>query len=415
MVTIEAAQARAARYFDANYRQWAAEVAADLMANGRSPSDYAGLPLLGYSVPLHSPTEQEVLAHPREAREWVQSWRASRYSANLAWVTREWSSVGRQDVPDRLVVANADELAILARCTSVWKPAKARSLALGKQWASQWQALLSADSQAGQGQGDIQAIAAAIAKTVSRLCQLPEADWDTLLMVLDWLLQNPHTQVYVRQLPIRGIDSKWFEQHKGVIEPLYTALTGQTGLGFLRIPHQYRVRFLDMALAPGMISDMSLSPAELGLLPATPAVAFICENLVSTLAFPHLPQAVAIHGGGYAVGALTEAEWLKHVPVLYWGDLDSNGFAILNHLRHHHPDVTSLLMDADTLALHQGLCVPEDKPNRGALDRLTPHEQATLDLLMLDGGALRLEQERIEWSWALARIDEAYSYIQDRA
>ena len=122
---------------------------------------------------------------------------------------------------------------------------------------------------------------------------------------------------------------------------------------------------------------------------------------------------MAIHGSGYAVSSLAEVAWLAETPLLYWGDLDSNGFAILNQLRSHLPHVVSLLMDEETLASHEKYCVIEPSPNLGNLSMLTPHEQATLNLLLQgqNDKALRLEQEHIDWAYALEKIKEVHRVI----
>lgn len=42
-----------------------------------------------------------------------------------------------------------------------------------------------------------------------------------------------------------------------------------------------------------------------------------------------------------------------------WGDIDTHGFAILDRLRRHFPQVRSMLMDRATLLAHEGQWVTE--------------------------------------------------------
>ena len=98
--------------------------------------------------------------------------------------------------------------------------------------------------------------------------------------------------------------------------------------------------------------------------------------------------------------------WVRAVPVLYWGDLDSNGFAILRHLRLNHPNVTSVLMDEPALLAHRDLWVPEPTPVRGDIDALTESETRALHALRREGD-VRLEQERIPWAYAVATLRQA--------
>ena len=65
-----------------------------------------------------------------------------------------------------------------------------------------------------------------------------------------------------------------------------------------------------------------------------------------------------------------------HEEIVYWGDIDTHGFAILDRLRSRHPGVTSIMMDSHTLLAHRKQWVREPVPTRRALERLTPNEGA---------------------------------------
>ena len=58
--------------------------------------------------------------------------------------------------------------------------------------------------------------------------------------------------------------------------------------------------------------------------------AYVIENEITYLAFPVPAAAMAILGGGYAVPVLEPLGWLTGLDVVYWGDIDTHGFAILN-------------------------------------------------------------------------------------
>ncbi|MCU1566504.1 MAG: hypothetical protein JWQ56_1441 [Pseudarthrobacter sp.] len=89
--------------------------------------------------------------------------------------------------------------------------------------------------------------------------------------------------------------------------------------------------------------------------------------------------------------------------VLYWEDLDTHGFRILDQLRAVHPHVVSLLMDEATLLAHREAWVLEPSPSKVPLSRLSAEESALYEGLRTDafGTAVRLEQELINWDWAL--------------
>ena len=87
---------------------------------------------------------------------------------------------------------------------------------------------------------------------------------------------------------------------------------------------------------------------------------------------------------------------------IYWGDLDTHGFAILNRARAALPNVVSVLMDEPTLLRNRDLWVEEKNPCTLELFLLTAAEQAVYQGLRQHrwGLNVRLEQERLGWSEA---------------
>ena len=105
---------------------------------------------------------------------------------------------------------------------------------------------------------------------------------------------------------------------------------------------------------------------------------------------------------------LAEAEWLTHRQLIYWGDIDTLGYAILDQLRARLPHVTSLLMDSATLLAHRGQWSTESKPLSRDLPRLDRDEAEVYDVLrnMTPGRNVRLEQEMINYGWLQRRLGE---------
>ena len=142
---------------------------------------------------------------------------------------------------------------------------------------------------------------------------------------------------------------------------------------------------------------------ELAALDIAPSVVFVFENLETMFAMPELPGAVVVHGGGYAAPRLGRIPWIQSGRVIYWGDLDSDGFAILHALRSSCSEVTSVLMDAETLLVYRDLWVPEPKAAVGTYSTLTAGEQRALERIRAEGN-VRLEQERIAWEFSLTQL-----------
>lgn len=342
-------------------------------------------------LPLHPPTEVDALADPDGAAAWAQQWRDT---PGVLWERRRWASAGAQDLPVRLRVDGPVTLARLSGEGPRWRLAVERATAL--------LALAGGGSPAGAGDGSRDAVRRALGAVVG----LGEADFARLRGVLGFLREHPDSGLYVRQLPIRGVDTKWIGAHRGLVSALHQAFTGRPDLGLAAIPGGVRVRFLDPALAPAGITDITAPIAEWNHVEIRPAVVLVVENLETVVALPAMQGAVVVHGSGYAVDRLERISWLRSARILYWGDLDSHGFAILHRMRSHLPQVESVLMDEATLLANRDLWVGEPAPVRGEFSLLTAAEVAALARLRTEGD-VRLEQERIEFASAVAALRTA--------
>ena len=242
--------------------------------------------------------------------------------------------------------------------------------------------------------------------------------WPGLLNVVVWLQTHPRPGIYLRQVDLPGVDSKFIEAHRGVLaELLDLALpaaaidASATGLsqfcsryGFKDKPLRLRFRLLDpsVALLPGACEqDIGVTQSAFNHLDIPVKQVFITENEVNFLAFPALPGSLVIFGAGYGFEVLAGAQWLHQRAVYYWGDIDTHGFAILDQLRAHFPQVKSLLMDKATLLAHAAQWGIEPQPTLRDLPRLTEFERALFDELRDNRmrAGLRLEQERISFGW----------------
>jgi hypothetical protein len=162
----------------------------------------------------------------------------------------------------------------------------------------------------------------------------------------------------------------------------------------------------DLRRRIGGLSDVSARLEDLALLDLPASRIYIVENLQTGLAFGDEPGAVVFMGLGYGVGLLARLPWVARVPCVYWGDLDTHGFAILDRARASLPGLESVLMDEETLLEFRGLWVHEREQTATALPMLSPTEQEVYRGLREQrwGPNVRLEQERIPWGYAAPRL-----------
>jgi hypothetical protein len=248
-------------------------------------------------------------------------------------------------------------------------------------------------------------------------------EWPRLLDVVAWLQAHPRPGVYLRQVDLPRVDSKFIEAHRGVLaalldlalppESIDSSATGAGQFcrryGFKDKPLRIRLRWLgaSAALLPASgEQDVALTQTAFERLTLPVQRVFITENEVSFLAFPAMADSLLVFGAGYGLDALAGVAWLQACRVYYWGDIDTHGFAILDQLRVHLPHAQSLMMDRETLMAHAGRWGHEPQPVLRDLPRLSTQEHALFDDLrhrrlgLAPGTAqVRLEQERIGFGW----------------
>jgi hypothetical protein len=230
-------------------------------------------------------------------------------------------------------------------------------------------------------------------------------EWPKIIRILALLRATPRPGIYLRQLDVAGMDSKFIEQHKKLLAELLDMVLPATAIkqeasggagfaeryGFLEKPVHIRFRLLDPHL---FIHGLSVRQIV------------ITENMVNGLAFPPLPHAMVIFGLGYGLDRLAGCHWLRDKTITYWGDLDTHGFVMLDQIRSYFPQTRSLLMDKDTLLTHRDQWGRETSPTNRELLRLSAAEASLYDDFRNNRYAdtLRLEQEKISFTFVQAAL-----------
>jgi hypothetical protein len=239
--------------------------------------------------------------------------------------------------------------------------------------------------------------------------------WERVFATVEWIAARDTRSMYLRQLDVEGVDTKFVERHHRLLSDLLPLvlpaerMSASNGspqfarqFGFLSKPAYTRLRILDpeISLFPPGISEVTVRTDELAGQPFTAGTVFIVENEVTYLAFPPVPRAIVVFGSGFASLGLSALPWARSTETVYWGDIDTHGFDILSRLRGYLPDVRSILMDRATLLVHRAHWANEEKPARRALAHLSDEEQSLYQDLMADvyGVGVRLEQERVRFS-----------------
>ncbi len=333
-------------------------------------------------TPLGCPTEAEAQFQGDSVRDWVSAGPGERH----------WRTLGPQSLPEKLVVENVQSLAAWIGEEQRWNRAWSRYQQMVSRWPTFTRRLPRYfDALAGYSDHDVLRLEALLA----------------------WIEANPQSNLCPRQIPIAGMDTKWLEARMPLVGDLIAALQTDdaSSLGFHKrcglkeAPHIVRFRLLDGSLRDqvGGLGDIAAPIGEIGALSLPISRVYIVENVQTGLCFEDRHGSVVFMGLGYGVSALARLPWLAGAECIYWGDLDTHGFAILNSARACLQNIVSALMDESTLLRNRDLWVEEkDQVSALELPLLSAAEQNVYQGLKQHrwGLNVRLEQERIAWNEA---------------
>lgn len=226
--------------------------------------------------------------------------------------------------------------------------------------------------------------------------------------------------LYLRGLPLQGAGTKVIEQNEALITRLldahYDGEIGDAGglhawLGVQPIENDgllvrplhpdVRERFNNArVLKIGWRSLEGLRwPAD---------TLFVVENFESVFALPEIEGAVAVAGTGGNI------EWLGSVAdaferIIYWGDVDYDGFRLLARARTIAPKTRSMLMTEGAIKPFLDRASEDDTGMHSGVDEdvLTGSERVLFRLVSKSHPGVRLEQEKLDGQWIAQAALEA--------
>lgn len=340
-----------------------------------------------WAIGLRGPSAPDTSAHLDEARAWVEQWHRVQH---LRVETRTVGGrvTGTNEIPGRVWVDSYEQL---------WA-------ALGvQQDVRTFTALLKATRLR----------APAI---VDWMCAKPmevlrhQGEWARPVDTALWIDAYARPDMYVRQVDVPGVDTKFIERFRTILAVLLECQLPEHRVDRSRPPSDFAgrylfrqkpsyVRYRRLFDGPGF-SELTVRVPELADMPPEARTVFVVENEIAYLAFPPVEDAVVIFGEGCSASRLRPLTWLAQKNLVYWGDIDTHGFAILNSVRRSFENARSMLMDRATLLAHEGQWVGEPNPTSEHLEVLLPDEASLYTDLVegVLGSSVRLEQERISYA-----------------
>ena len=356
--------------------------------------------LFPLTISLKKPKSSEINTGFAEIAAWIRALRdSSKQKTGFGYELKEKAFVnrqsGRNSMPTHAIIPTANDALLLLKKTHDAD----KFLELTKVIIMQWPGLREW-----------------IIKYPLKVIRYSD-DWTGILKALRWFYEHPNSGLYMRQMDISGVDTKFTEKRKGIIAELLDNILPETAInhastsfesrfGLCEKPSRIRFRLLDNKLFMHGLADITTTIEQMKVYSPEVQKVFITENEVNGLCFPDARESIVIFGLGYGVDMLKTVDWLIEKEIYYWGDIDTHGFSMLDQVRSFLPHAKSFLMNEDVLLHNRDMWVIEDKPFSGSLSHLTQDEQNLFCSLQGNkwGDRIRLEQERISYGIVIKEI-----------
>lgn len=361
---------------------------------------------------LKPPNGNSALTDMAHFQRFVDEWRVFPHQDLLQWSTKTFRDLAEQLIPTFIVIYSIQNLIDFLG---------ADALSRSKIWERNMMPLLQLDNN----------LYPALVKHLETIEKLCSQEAELLARLIPQLQTGMGKGLYQRALPLIGIDTKFLENHQVLVEELLNTIHHGTVLasGGLTSWLQCKTPPKDWLTIRPLCPDTTSKLGGISILKMAgnalreyelPALnILVVENMQSGLALPEMPDTIAVVGGGKNV-VWMDAPWLKNKHVGYWGDIDTWGLSILSDVREKGVAVQPLMMDLETVRLHEERMVVEAKSVINRPASLTEDEVKLFnDLLSGQFQSSRLEQERLsadyinsnlmEW---LSEINCKYSKVQ---
>lgn len=244
-------------------------------------------------------------------------------------------------------------------------------------------------------------------------------NWSDLLKVCQYFKSNSKPNLYVRELPI-SVHTKFIESNSSILRELLDIIIEPfADKNQIKFEKRFNLKFseplirfkiLDAAVSEQYFSglmDISVPINQFNNLNIPVERAIVVENKTNlhtiALTFPSQEKSIVIFGSGFKIENLKNATWLLKLDILYWGDLDVQGFEILSQMRNYFPQTKSFLMDEITFNTFF-------ENDNGTLSRINSQLNLTeMEIQIykkIKENNWRLEQEKIPLAYVKLRLNQ---------
>lgn len=365
---------------------------------------------------LGAPTKDEDVLESKDAfLSFCKEWSAPLPAGHIEFIDKTYPDIGTVKVPIHLVFDTPEELAT---------------------WAGHLVEYHSSVRCLDLIAHEMPELIDSALNVISSLANLAWIDFERMVAVCKWFCENRNSRLLTRQIPIRGIDTRWFEIHTPLLLDFlrdYLELNPYRKdllqLGLVPPPALIRLVIFDAELRAkvGGLKIVAASISELNELNLRPERIVFMDNLPTAVALPDIKGTIGIITPFHHVRETCRINWVAQAHCQYLGSVDLRSFAVLHNLRLYLPNIESVLMDEQTLLSNQDLWTNDDVSGFDSAPVALNQAESHLYGCLIDGvygDHVRLDLERLplaliatalgaddEQAASLAREAELYSNV----
>lgn len=365
---------------------------------------------------LGAPTKDEDVLESKDAfLSFCKEWSAPLPAGHIEFIDKTYPDIGTVKVPIHLVFDTPEELAT---------------------WAGHLVEYHSSVRCLDLIAHEMPELIDSALNVISSLANLAWIDFERMVAVCKWFCENRNSRLLTRQIPIRGIDTRWFEIHTPLLLDFlrdYLELNPYRKdllqLGLVPPPALIRLVIFDAELRAkvGGLKIVAASISELNELNFRPERIVFMDNLPTAVALPDIKGTIGIITPFHHVRETCRINWVAQAHCQYLGSVDLRSFAVLHNLRLYLPNIESVLMDEQTLLSNQDLWTNDDVSGFDSAPVALNQAESHLYGCLIDGvygDHVRLDLERLplaliatalgaddEQAASLAREAELYSNV----
>ncbi len=299
----------------------------------KNNKEIQGFPIRIY---LGAPAREEEIASDKELfLAFCDDWHRELAAGKVDFIEKEFRSIGKLEVPVHLVFEKPEEIVAWCGHLVEYRTALKRLDIVAER---------------------IPSLVDSALENISSLTSLEDLDFKRFVEVCRWLLKHPASGSMIRQMNLRGVDSAWFEEHRGLLlqflrsylklNPLRKDLRQ---LGLVPPPQLVRAVVLDPALRKklGGLRYLAFTAAEAQTLELKSSKVIFMEDLTSALSLPDIPGTVAVILPNGSLKQLCSSEWIAQSQCVFLGSVGFGALVRLNNIRVYLPKTQSRLLTED--------------------------------------------------------------------